>query len=353
MPCRKLGELSEKIGGQIIGDPGIEIRGVSGIKEAQKYDISFLANPKYRHYLNTTAASAVIVSPEIEEGKMSLVQVQNPYFAFLQVVKFFFPQQFLVDHGIHPSAVIGRNVDLAPNVTIEANVVVQDNVTIGEGSIIRAGTFIGHDSHIGTECVIHPNVTLYHHVTLENRVIIHAGTVVGSDGFGYAFKDGAHHKVPQIGTVVIEDDVEIGANVTIDRAALGKTHIKRGTKIDNLVQIGHNVLIGEHSIIVSQVGISGSTEIGRGVVVGGQAGLAGHIQVGDGAQIGAQSGVTKSLPDGAKVSGYPARPHGQAKRKEASILRLPKLFKRVLNLEKSVSEIKDHLSGHNSDNGSQ
>ncbi len=349
MQSRKLGELSDKIGGRIIGDPNTEIRGVSGITDAKKYDISFLANPKYRSHLDTTSASAVIVGRDIEQGQIPLVQVQNPYFAFLQIVRFLFPLQIQIERGIHPSVVIGKSTNIGKNVAIEANVVIQDNVSIGSNSVIRPGVFIGQGCQIGADCLIHPNVTIYHDTTICNRIILHAGTVIGSDGFGYASKDGCHHKIPQIGTVTIEDDVEIGANVTVDRAALGQTIIKKGTKIDNLVQIAHNVKIGAHSIIVSQVGISGSTELGNYVVIGGQAGLGGHLNIGDGVQIGAQSGVTKSIPAGTSVSGYPARPHFKAKRKEASVLRLPRLFKRVQNLENILKRIKDYLRNNEDD----
>lgn len=334
-----LAELAKIVGGRIIGDPNIIINGVSGLREAKEHEISFLANPRYRNYLDSTLASAVIVGNDISESHVPLVQVDNPYYAFLQIVRFFIPQHVQFHPGIHPTAVIGAEVELGENVSIDAHVVIQDKVKIGANSVIRPGVFIGCGSEIGQSAMIHPNVTIYHDIIIEDHVTIHAGTVIGSDGFGYAFQEGMHHKVPQVGNVIIGSNVEIGANTTIDRGTLGSTQIRAGSKIDNLVQIGHNVIIGENSIVVAQVGISGSTTMGNYVVVGGQAGIGGHLQIGNGVQIGAQSGVTKSVPSGTSVSGYPARPHHQAKRKEANILRLPQLYQRIRQLEHKIQEL--------------
>jgi len=222
-------------------------------------------------------------------------------------------------------------------------VVGEDNVAIGDKSVIHASSFIGHNSTIGSEALIYMHVSIRERIFIGNRVIIHSGTVIGSDGFGFATLRGLHHKIPQIGTVVVEDDVEIGANVTIDRARFDKTIIGRGTKIDNLVQIAHNVTVGENCIIVAQAGVSGSTVLGNNVLLAGQAGLVGHINIGDGAVVAAQAGVTKSIPPNTKVSGYPAKPHETAKKVNACLQRLPQLVEKVKELQKKVEELENKL----------
>jgi UDP-3-O-[3-hydroxymyristoyl] glucosamine N-acyltransferase len=232
---------------------------------------------------------------------------------------------------------------LGKDVAIGPYVVVEDNVSIGDKSIIYAGCFIGHHTRIGRDTFIYPHVSIRERISIGNRVIIHCGTVIGSDGFGFATIKGLHHKIPQIGTVQIGDDVEIGANVTIDRARFDKTVIGNGTKIDNLVQIAHNVIIGENSIIVAQAGISGSTTIGKGVTLAGQAGLVGHITIGDGAVVAAQAGVTKSVPPNVTVSGYPARQHDAAKKVNACVQNLPKLYAKVEELKKKIEELEARL----------
>jgi UDP-3-O-[3-hydroxymyristoyl] glucosamine N-acyltransferase len=244
---------------------------------------------------------------------------------------------------VHPNAVIGKNVSLGKDVAIGPYAVVADNVSIGEKTVIYSGCYIGHHTKIGSETLIYPNVSIRERTTIGSRVIIHSGTVVGSDGFGFATIKGMHHKIPQIGTVVIEDEVEIGANVTIDRARFDKTFIGKGTKIDNLVQIAHNVAIGENSIVVAQAGISGSTVIGKGVTLAGQAGLVGHITVGDGAIVAAQAGVTKSIPPNTLVSGYPAKPHDVARKVNACLQNLPKLYESVNELKKKIKELEEKL----------
>lgn len=341
---KSLKEIARLIEGEVVGNGSIEIEGVAGIEEAGKGEITFVSDKKHLPLLETTQASAVIVSREIKEAKVPLIRVENPYLAFSQVMRILAPYQ-KPTKGVHPSAIIPEGVDLGKEISIGAHSVIEEGVKIGDNTIIYPLVYVGKGSRIGNDCLIYPQVMIREGVEIGDRVIIHSGTVIGSDGFGYIPHKGRQHKVPQIGKVVIEDDVEIGANVTIDRATLGKTWIKRGVKIDNLVQIAHNVVIGEDSVIVAQVGISGSTEIGRGVTLAGQAGVAGHIKIGDKAIVGAQAGVTKSVLPKTIVSGYPARPHTQAKRIEASILRLPELYKLVRELKKRIEELEKKKEG--------
>jgi UDP-3-O-[3-hydroxymyristoyl] glucosamine N-acyltransferase len=342
-----LRELAERVGGEIVGDDSVVLSGVAGIREAKAGQLTFLSNPKYERYLSTTAASAVVVSGEhlrdaAKEGRSLLVS-PHPYGAFAKAMELLADEQTAVERGVHSSAVVAETATLGFDVAVGANAAVLECASVGEGSTIHAGAYIGPGVTVGRDCVIHPNVTLEATCTLGDRVVIHAGSVVGSDGFGYATaEEGAGHlKVPQVGTVVIEDDVEIGSNVCIDRATIGSTRIGRGSKIDNLVQIGHNVVVGEDSIIVAQVGISGSTVIGNRVVLAGQAGIVGHIKIGDGAVVGAQSGVTKSIPEGETVSGYPARRHSLSKALAARLQELPALFRRVRALEKKISRFEE------------
>jgi UDP-3-O-[3-hydroxymyristoyl] glucosamine N-acyltransferase len=264
--------------------------------------------------------------------------------AFAKIVSLIAPNEVIHPKGIHPTAILGKEVSLGQGVAIGPYVVIEDNVSIGDKSVIYAGCFIGHHTKIGNSALIYPNVSIREGVSIGDRVIIHSGTVIGSDGFGFATIKGQHHKIPQIGTVEIGDDVEIGANVTVDRARFDKTVIGKGTKIDNLVQIAHNVVIGENSIIVAQAGISGSTIIGKGATLAGQAGLVGHIVIGDGAVVAAQAGVTKSVPANTMVSGYPARPHDVAKRVNACVQNLPRLYKTVEELKKKIKELQDKFS---------
>ncbi len=340
---KTLAELAEMIGGTVSGDPSVEIDGVAGIREARAGQLTFLANPKYERHLETTAASAVVVSPDDREagersGKPLLV-VRNPYGAFARAMELFAGPGAVVERGVHETAVVSPSAVLGPDVAVGAGSIIMERSQIGAGVVIHPGVYVGPGVEIGADTILYPKVTVKAASVLGSRVIVHAGTVIGSDGFGFASEDGEHRKVPQIGNVVVEDDVEIGANVCIDRATTGTTLISRGTKIDNLVQIGHNVVIGEGSIVVAQVGISGSTRLGRGVVVGGQAGLAGHITIGDGAMIGAQAGVTRDVPAGERVSGYPARKHSQAKRLLACIARLPELIREVGDLGRRVESL--------------
>lgn len=340
---KTLKEIAELIDGKVIGNGDIVITGASGIREASQGDITFLANPKYSPLMEKTGASAIIASSDAQKTSKPVILTADPSLAFVKIISLFTPDDVGHPSGIDFTAAIGRNVTLGKDVTIGAYAVIGDNVTIGDNVIIYAGCYIGHHTKIGNQTLIYPNVSIRERISIGSRVIIHSGTVVGSDGFGFATIKGMHHKIPQVGTVEIHDDVEIGANVTIDRARFDKTVIGRGTKIDNLVQIAHNVIIGENSLIVAQTGISGSTIIGNNVVLGGQVGLVGHITVGDNAIVTAQSGVAKSVPEGAMFSGYPARPYMTNQRANASIINLPKLFVTVRELKKRIEELEAKL----------
>jgi UDP-3-O-[3-hydroxymyristoyl] glucosamine N-acyltransferase len=339
-----LQEILAHTGGELVGDGNTFITGLAKIEEAGPGQITFLANRKYLKHLSETRASAVIVSQDMEvpEGR-SYIRTKNPYFAFVQVIRLFHPDRPPLEEGIHPSAVIGRDCRLQESVRIGGHVVIGNRCTIGKNTTLLPGVVLGDEVTVGDDCIIHSNVSIREKVVLENRIIIHDGTVIGSDGFGFAFEGGKYHKIPQIGTVVIEDDVEIGANVTIDRASLGETRIGKGAKLDNLIQIAHNCVIGENTAIAAQAGLSGSTIIGKGVRIGGQAGFAGHMKVGDFAAVTAQSGVSKDVPPGVTVTGYMAMPHREAFKLEASIRKLPELLKQLKRLQDKIAAIEKEI----------
>ncbi|MDD5042842.1 MAG: UDP-3-O-(3-hydroxymyristoyl)glucosamine N-acyltransferase [Candidatus Omnitrophica bacterium] len=340
---KTLNEIAKFVDGKVIGNGDTLITGVSGIREAVKGDITFLANPKYSSLMDKTLATAVVTSFDSQKTDKPVILTENPSLAFAKIISMFLPDDAGHFQGIDYTVVMGRNVTLGKDVAIGPYVVIGDNVSIGDNSVIYAGCFIGHHTRIGSRTVIYPHVSIRERINIGSRVIIHSGTVIGSDGFGFATIKGSHHKIPQVGTVEIADDVEIGANVTIDRARFDKTVIGKGAKIDNLVQIAHNVVIGENSLIVAQVGISGSTIIGNNVTLAGQAGLVGHITVGDNAIVTAQSGVAKSVPADTMVSGYPARPYMTNQRVNASLQNLPKLFSLVRELKKKIEELEAKL----------
>ena len=341
---KTLKEIAHLVEGEVVGDDSIVITGVSGIKEAQPGDITFLANPKYLPFLEKTRASAVITHREVKDAALPIIRTDNPSVAFAKILSLAIPFEVLRPKGIHPSVILGKDVTLGKDVAIGPYTVIEDNVSIGDNSIIYSSCFVGSYTHIGSDTLIYPNVSIRERLFIGNRVVIHSGTVIGSDGFGFANIEGVNQRIPQIGTVVIEDDVEIGSNVTIDRARFDKTVIGRGTKIDNLVQIAHNVVVGENSIIIAQAGISGSTTIGKNVTIAGQAGLVGHITIGDGAVLAAQAGVTKSVPANTVVSGYPAKPHEVAKQVNACVQSLPRLYSTVAELKKKIAELEKLLS---------
>jgi UDP-3-O-[3-hydroxymyristoyl] glucosamine N-acyltransferase len=330
------GEIARFLGGRLIGDGDVVIRGLAKIEEAGPGDLSFVANVKYVRFLGTTRASAVLVGPGAREAATTLIEVADPYADFLRLLEKFHAQRAWLSAGIHASAVVAPDSRLGAGVTVGALSFIGPRCVIGEGTVIFPHVVIAADVVIGSNCQIHSQVSLREEVRLGDRVIIHDGAVIGSDGFGFALEGGAYHKIPQLGRVVIGDDVEIGANTTIDRATLGETVIARGTKLDNLIQVAHNVVIGADTVIAAQTGISGSARIGDRCRIGGQVGFAGHQRLGDDVQVGAQAGVAGDVPSGEIISGSPGRPHALWKRIEASLTRLPDLFRRVRALEARI-----------------
>jgi len=335
----KLKELADLIGGSISGDPEVEITGVSGIAEAKHGDITFLADKRHLGDILKTKASAVIAGSEIDGQSASILISDNPYFTFARALEVFYVRP-VTPSGISDKAVVCTGASLGGDVSIYPNAYISGSAIIGSRVILYPGVFIGEGTSIGDESVIYPNVTIRENVSVGRKVIVHAGAVIGADGFGYVFEKGAHYKIPQVGGVIVGDNVEIGANVIIDRATTGNTVIGAGTKIDSLVQIGHNVVIGKNCIIVSQVGISGSVEIGDGVVLAGQVGVRDHVKVGNGVMVGAQSGIASDIPDGQIYSGTPAIPHKTWLRAQSIYSKLPEYIKRLLEIERKIDKDK-------------
>jgi UDP-3-O-[3-hydroxymyristoyl] glucosamine N-acyltransferase len=331
-----LQELATMSGGELAGDPGLKITGAASLAEATAGEISFFSNRKYVGLLRKTRASAVFVPPDFAEPiSTAQIRVSNPTRAFEQVVLKLAPKAVTFTSGIHPSAIVDPGAQIGERVSVQPYAVIEAGARIGDDTVIGTGTYIGHEVGIGAGCLIYPRVTIRERTRIGSRVIIHSGAVIGADGFGFEVIDGRQEKIQQLGIVQIDDDVEIGANTTVDRARFGRTWIQQGVKIDNLVQIAHNVIVGKNSVIVAQTGISGSARVGERVMMGGQVGIVGHIEIGDGAAIGAQSGVSKSIQGGVWF-GYPAVPLREAKQQIAWIHRLGKLFARVKEIEKKL-----------------
>ena len=323
-------------GGDLVGDPSLQITGAASLGEAVPGEISFYSDPRYVTPLRKTRASAVLVPPDFTESiATAQVRVANPIKVFEQVVLKFAPKPITFGPGIHSSAVVDPSAHLGGRVSIQPYAVIEAGTRIGDDTIIGAGSYVGHETVIGSACLIYPRVTIRERSRIGSRVIIHSGAVIGADGFGFEMVEGRHEKIQQLGIVQIDDDVEIGANTTVDRARFGRTWIQQGVKIDNLVQIAHNVVIGKNSVIVAQTGISGSTRVGERVTMAGQVGIVGHVEIADGSVIAAQSGVSKSVPGGVWF-GYPARPIEETKQQIAWIRRLGKLFERVKEIEKKL-----------------
>jgi UDP-3-O-[3-hydroxymyristoyl] glucosamine N-acyltransferase len=333
-----LDEIAKNIGGSVIGDGSLSIKGINSLDQAGPGEISFYNDIRYKDSLANTKASAIIVSEEIGTFDGPQVVVNDPALAYTKVAHIFEPAVPRYN-GISNDAYIHEKVTIGSDVSIYPAVYIDEGAQIGDNVIIFPGVYVGQNVEIGKGTVIYPNVTILRGSIIGKNVILNSGTVIGSDGFGFVQEDGVSIKTPQLGIVQIDDDVEIGANNCIDRAAFGKTWIKRGVKTDNMVQIAHNVVIGEHSIIVAQAGISGSVTIGRGVMMGGQVGIVDHLEIGDGAMIASQSGVVKSLPPGEIVSGSPAIPHRLNVKASALTAKLPKLNERLRKIEKAVNKL--------------
>jgi len=331
-----LQEIAKLSGGELKGDAAHKITGAGSLDEAVEGEIAFYNNPKYMPRLRKTRASAVFVPSDFSEKTVAAqIRVADPSKAFEQVVIKLAPKPVVFAPGIHATAVVDPSARLGARVSIQPHAVIESGAEIGDNTVIGAGSYVGHEAIIGASCLIYANVIIRERTRVGARVIIHSGAVIGADGFGFEFVEGRYQKIPQIGIVQIDDDAEIGANTTIDRARFGRTWIQEGVKIDNLVQIAHNVIIGKNSIIAAQTGISGSTRVGQKVMMAGQVGVIGHLTIDDSTIIAAQSGISKDLPGGAWF-GSPAVPLPEAKRQIAWIHRLGKLFDRVKAIEKKL-----------------
>ena len=331
-----LQELAKISGGELRGDPAQKITGAASLAEAILGEISFFADPKYFSRLRKTRASAVFVPLDFSETiSVPQIRVANPSKAFEQVVLKLAPKPVAFAPGVHPSAIVDPSAKVGARVSIQPHAVIKAGASIGDDTVIGAGTYVGHETVIGASCMIYPNVTIRERTRIGSRVIIHGGAVIGADGFGFEIVEGRQKKIPQLGIVQIDDDVEIGANTTIDRARFGRTWIQEGVKIDNLVQVAHNVVIGKHSVIAAQAGISGSVRVGERVAMAGQVGIVGHVTIGDKTMIAAQSGVSKDI-SGGMWFGYPAVPLPNAKRQIAWVHRLGKLIERVKAIENKL-----------------
>lgn len=331
-----LQELATMAGGELLGDPAQQITGAASLAEATTGEITFFSNPRYLGSLRKSQASAAFVPLDFSEQiPAHQIRVADPTKAFEQVAIKFAPKPIKFSAGVHPSAVIDSDVKLGKHVSIQPHVVIEAGAVIGDHTVIGANGYVGHESILGEHCLVYPQVTIRERTRIGSRVIIHSGVVIGADGFGFEPKEGRHEKVPQIGFVQIDDDVEIGANTTVDRARFGRTWIQEGVKIDNLVQVAHNVVIGKHSVVAAQTGIAGSVRIGENVMIGGQVGIIGHIEIGDKTMIGAQSGISKNI-EGGTWWATPAVPLTEAKEHLAWVRRLGKLFDRVKKIEQKL-----------------
>lgn len=343
-PVLTLREVADLVGGRIVGDADVEIASVAPLDEARPDQLGFLAAKRYSRFAAESEAGAFLVSADLEsavEDGRTLVVVEDAHRALAALLRHLHPAE-PEEAGIHPTAVVGKGVRLGEGVYLAPYAVIEDNAVIGDRCRIGAHAVVGTGAQLGRNCTLHPHVVLYPRTVLGDRVIVHAGTRLGVDGFGYTFEDGAHRKVPHVGRCVIEDDVEIGANTTVDRGSIGDTVVGRGAKLDNLIQLGHNVRVGELSLMASMVGVAGSTRIGKGVLMGGQAGVIGHLEIEDGAQVAAAARVMRDVSAGETVAGDPARPNREYLRTRAHVERLPRLLERVKALEKAVDALRGH-----------
>jgi UDP-3-O-[3-hydroxymyristoyl] glucosamine N-acyltransferase len=335
-----LEELAGRLGAGLVGDGSTVIRGMAGIEEAAEGHLTFVANPRYRNKLLSTRASAAIVPPDVKEAPIALLVTPEPYLAFAKALEIFHPEK-QPEGGVSPDARIEPSAKVGKGVSIFPYVYVGKEAKVGDRTVLYPFVYIGEGVSLGEDCRLYPHVSVREGCKLGDRVTLHSGVVIGADGFGYAQEGSRHRKIPQVGIVRIEDDVEIGANACIDRATMGETRIGKGTKIDNLVQVAHNVLLGEDVILVSQAGISGSTSVGDRAVLAGQVGVVGHIQIGKDVKIGAKSGVHSSIPDGRVVFGFPAMPYENSLKTMAALKHLPRLREKLRRLEKEVQALKE------------
>lgn len=340
-----LAELADLVGASLRGDGGHQVCSCAGLDEAGPEDVSFLSNYKYIKKLATTQAGAVVISPEGESHAcgQNLLVSEDPYFAFREAVVALHGYREQPGPGISDRAVVDPTAQLGEGCCIQPFAVVEAGARIGRRCVLYPHTYVGPEAVIGDDCLLFASVTVYDRCVLGNRVTIHAGSVIGQDGFGYATHGGMHQKIPQIGNVVIEDDVEIGANCAIDRATVGSTRIGQGSKFSDLVTIGHGANIGPHNLLVAQVGVAGSVQTGKYVAMGGQAGVAGHLKIGDMAQLAAQSGVMADVPDKALFGGMPAIPLMQAKRNVLIMAKLPRLLQQVKQMQKQIEALQARL----------
>jgi UDP-3-O-[3-hydroxymyristoyl] glucosamine N-acyltransferase len=337
-------EIAQLLQADVVGDGSVRVRNVRGVNEAEPGDLTFVVDAKYLDALQRSRASAVLIRADLPATtSMPQIRVRNPREAFQVLTRALAPPPITYVPGVHATAIVAPDAVLGHNVSVQPYAVIEPGVTIGDNVIIGAYSYVGHYTTIGKDCFLYPRVTLRERIVIGQRVILHPGVVIGCDGFGYDQIDGKNIKIPQIGTVIIEDDVEIGANTTIDRARFDKTIIRRGTKIDNLVQIAHNCEVGEDSIICAQAGLSGSAKVGNHVIMAGQAGMVGHIKIHDNIIIGAQCGVTKELEQPGFYIGSPATPHMQYKKRESVVVRLPELYRTIRTLEKRIADLTARL----------
>jgi UDP-3-O-[3-hydroxymyristoyl] glucosamine N-acyltransferase len=345
LPAKTLAELAREVGGAVVGDGEVKLHRVASIEEAGPGEITFLANPRYYTYLEACRAGAIIVAPEMVArdnpnlAEKNYLEVADPYFAFAKIHQLFSPPPRF-DPGVSPGAYVEADAVIGAGATIFPHAFVGKRARIGARSVLYPGVFIGEAAEVGEDCELHPNAVVRHGCKVGNRVILHAGAVIGSDGFGYAGRGANRVKIPQAGIVEVRDGAEIGANTTVDRATFGRTVIGRGAKLDNLVQIAHNVVVGDYSIIAAQVGVAGSTRLGQDVTLAGQVGVVNHLEIGDGAVIGPQSGVGRSVPAGAKLSsGLHAAPHQEWLKVMILLPRLPELWALTRRLERKVADL--------------
>jgi UDP-3-O-[3-hydroxymyristoyl] glucosamine N-acyltransferase len=339
MQTKTLSELAEYVHGRVVGDPNTEIRSASTLGRADNGDISFLANSKYERQLRTTKASAVIVGRETPGASVPLLIAEDPYYAFMQIMVLLHGHRKHKKVGISPRSSISDTAKVGAECHIHDFATIADGARVGDGCIVYPGVYVGQDVHVGNDCIIYPNVTIYDGCHIGNRAIINANSTIGEDGFGYASHRGVHHKIPQTGIVVIEDDVEIGTCCAIERGTLGDTVIGQGSKLGDLVTVGHGSKIGAHCLLVAQVGIAGSTTLGHHCVVGGQVGIVGHIAIGNNVTIAAQAGVINNVPDGTVVLGSPAIEANQGKRAYSMIQYLPEMRQSIRTLQNQIDRI--------------